>query len=160
MSAINWKFLPTLIAGSASNLAISAGDSFLTVVYKLQSQVNALKTSLASYSTVVLRGTTSLSSSGGTLTIDLGGGNQIFLVTLTENITAWAFTNLPASGLSAEIEVEFTQVAAGYAVANPASGRAAGGFSAISSANGAIQTWSLKIDSAGVKTLFQSGVYA
>jgi hypothetical protein len=49
---------------------------------------------------------------GGDLTLDLATGNH-FAVTLTENVTSVAFSNVPASGQYVPISIEFTQDATG-----------------------------------------------
>lgn len=111
--------------------------------------------------TSLSRKTNSISSSSGTLTIDLSGGYEIFNVTLTENITAITITNPPASGFTAEFAVVFTQAAGAYTIVNPASGKWHGGFSPISSVNEAVESWGFRVNSSGtIIGAFQSGVQA
>jgi hypothetical protein len=52
--------------------------------------------------------TQSVSSSGGSLTIDWSSGNWAY-ITLTENITSITINNWPSSGTAAELVIEVTQ---------------------------------------------------
>ena len=108
------------------------------------------------------RPTASISSSGGVVTIDLSTGDEVYLLTLTENVTSWAFPTLPASGKTAEIVVEITQGAStAYTCVSPAStGRTAGSYPwSVSSTLGAVERLGLSIDHAGVVSLFAAGVF-
>ncbi len=69
-----------------------------------------------------------ISSSSGTLTIDLTTGNS-FITTLTENITTVTISNPPASGNEGSFTLRVIQDGAGgaYTVAQPASVIIAGG---------------------------------
>lgn len=70
-----------------------------------------------------------LSIAAGAVTINLGNGaNRNFTLALTENVTSIAFTNPPAAGYVAEIEVLMTQDGTGgRTVALPGSFKALGG---------------------------------
>ncbi|MBB1060436.1 DUF2793 domain-containing protein [Marilutibacter spongiae] len=84
---------------------------------------------------------TTVSSSSGTLTIDLQGGTRkFFKTTLTENVSTLAFSNLPAAGFAAEYELHITQDGTGSRTfAIPASHKALGGSdTAIASAAAAV----------------------
>ena len=81
-----------------------------------------------------------VSSSSGTLTIDLETGNS-FSTTLTENITTLTISNPPATGTYGQFTLEVTQDGAGgaYTLAQPASVKAPGGTApVISTGNDAI----------------------
>lgn len=74
--------------------------------------------------------TSTLTSSAGVVAIDLSTLNSRYDLTLTENVTSWTFTNVPASGTFKEIIVTIIQHAsAAKTVASPATtGRTAGGI--------------------------------
>lgn len=109
----------------------------------------------------LMRPTQSKSSASGVLTIDLSQPYEVYTVTLTENITSWSFTNLPAAGFTAELRVVITQSAStAYTVANPISGGVYGGFSPNSSVLSSVESWGLVVTSAGIIGMFQSGVKA
>ncbi len=107
------------------------------------------------------RPTQAITSSSGVVSIDLSNGKEVYTLTLSENVTSWSFANPPASGLTAEIRIEITQGAStAYTCVSPAStGRTPGGPWVISSAVGAIESLGISISSAGVRTVFPSGVY-
>lgn len=124
------KTITNLTAGGA----ISAADLFETV-----QSGNSRKSTAAEIATFVQRKTvTAVSSSSGTLTLDHALGDY-FTVTLTENVTTLAFSNLPGSGLGTTIMLRITQDSTPRTFAWPASFRWAGGVPpAISTGNGAI----------------------
>lgn len=108
-------------------------------------------------------GTTSaVTSSAGVLTIDCSSANRLRTITLTENITSWSFTNLPAAGAFVDISIRITQHASSAkTVVSPAStARTAGGAWTQSATVGAIETLGLRIYSDGTVDLFPSGVFA
>lgn len=92
-------------AGTDFQLATLAGTETLTNKTLTSPAVNT-PTLTAPYETAA-----SVSSSGGTLTLDLATATS-FYCTLTENITTITFSNPPASGKRVYVDVEFTQHAA------------------------------------------------
>jgi hypothetical protein len=106
------------------------------------------------------RPTTTLTSAAGVATIDLSQPYEVYLFTLTENVTSWVFSNRPAAGKTAEIRVVVIQAAGGtqYACASPATGKTAGGAWVNSMTAGATEWLGLAIDSTGVKGMVASGV--
>lgn len=104
---------------------------------------------------------TSVNSASGVVTIDLSTKYKRFLLTLTENVTAWNFINLPATNLSNEIRIEITQnTSSAYTCASPAtSGMTAGGAWVNSSTLGAVELLGVLIDSSGNRKLHPYGVY-
>lgn len=83
----------------------------------------------------------------GVVDIDLAGGSaRNFTLALTENVTSITFSNLPASGFVAEIDVEITQDATGSrTVALPAAFKALGGSdTAVASAANTVTVLSAK----------------
>lgn len=78
----------------------------------------------------VTKPTTTISSSSGVVTIDLGMVNDRYEITLTENVTSWVFNNPPQTGEYKEITVTIIQHAsAAKTVVSPATtGRTAGGI--------------------------------
>lgn len=108
-------------------------------------------------------GTTSaVTSSAGVLTISCSSADRLRTITLTENVTSWVFTNLPAAGAFVDVSVRITQHAsAAKTVVSPATGaRTAGGAWTQSATVGAIETLGLRIYSDGTVDLFPSGVFA
>ena len=103
-----------------------------------------------------------LVSASGVVTIDLSQPYEVYLLTLTENVTSWVFNNAPAAGFVAEIRIKLTQGAStAYTCVSPAtSGMTAGGAWVVSAAVGASESLGIAVDSAGNRTLFPSGVYA
>lgn len=73
---------------------------------------------------------TTISSISGVVTIDLSAGYSHYILNLTENVTSWVFTNVPASGYFKEIYITIIQHASSAkTVVSPAtSGRTAGGI--------------------------------
>ena len=110
----------------------------------------------------LMRPTQSINSASGVVTIDLSNGKEVYLLTLTENVTSWSFINPPAAGFVAEIRIKLTQGAStAYTCVSPAStGMTAGGAWVNSSVLSAVESLGIAIDSSGNKTLFPSGVYA
>lgn len=88
---------------------------------------------------------TVLSIASGVVNIDLSLGKS-FTLALTANVTSITFTNLPASGDAAEIDVQITQDGTGSrTVALPASFTALGGSdTAVASAANAVTVLSAK----------------
>tara|TARA_R100000773_G_C4218706_1_gene117213 strand:+ start:1736 stop:2185 length:450 start_codon:yes stop_codon:yes gene_type:complete len=85
----------------------SAGDTF-----KLQNgagtSVLEVSDNLASYSKGISENANTLTQSSGTITIDLATGT-FFEFTLTENVTGWTFSNVPASGTACAWVIKITQ---------------------------------------------------
>ena len=128
----------------------------------LSDKPNLLKGDTGATGNSLMRPTQTITSVSGVVTIDLSNGKEVYLLTLTENVTSWSFINLPSSGLIAEIRIRLVQGASSaYTCASPAtSGLTAGGTWVNSSALGAIESLGIAIDGSGNKTLFPSGVYA
>ena len=99
----------------------SAGDTF-----KLQNgagtSVLEVSDNLASYSKGISENANTLTQSSGTITIDLATGT-FFEFTLTENVTGWTFSNVPASGTACAWVIKIKQHASSdKTVAYPDSG--------------------------------------
>ena len=138
--------VPLVMGGDGIPQQLQSGDSLTTA-------------SLVGNS--IMRPTQSISSASGVLTIDLSSGNEIYNVALTENIGTITITNPPATGLTAEIAIVFTQADGAYTVVNNASGKWHGGFSPMSTVNGAVESWGYRINSSGtIVGAFQAGVQA
>lgn len=107
------------------------------------------------------RPSATLSSSSGVVTVDLSSGTEVYTLTLTENVTSWNITNLPASGYVAEIRIDVIQHASSAkTVVSPAtSGRTAGGTWTVSSVLSSRESLGLAITSAGNVSLYPSGVF-
>lgn len=147
--------LTGLASGSAT--AIAAADTLLAALAKLQAQASANAGNITANNAL-----TALSSSGGVLTVDLSAPYSLYELTLAENITSWAFNNLPASGSFKDVQVRITQNAsAAKTVVSPATtGRTAGGVWVQSSILGAIELLTIRVFSDGSRHLFPSGVFA
>lgn len=105
---------------------------------------------------------TSVSSAAGVVTIDLSQPYTLYYLTLTENVTSWVFTNLPASTIVSDFSVEITQGATtAYTCVSPASAsRTAGTYPwVVSSTLSAVERLGLSVDHSGVKSLFAAGVF-
>lgn len=92
-----------------------------------------------------------VSSSGGTLTLDLSTGNS-FQTLLTENITTVTISNAPATGNYGQFSLRIIQDGAGgaYTVTFPAAVLWAGGSApTISTGNDAIDVLTFSTDTAG-----------
>lgn len=61
---------------------------------------------------------TAVTSSSGVVTLDYSLGDY-FTLTLSENVTSWAISNLPGSGKGFSLMVQITQGAGAYTVAKP-----------------------------------------
>lgn len=92
-----------------------------------------------------------LASASGVVPVDLNAA-WCFELVLTENITAWTFSNLPPSGLAKRVSIRITQHAsAAKTVAWPASFQWAGGSAgAVSSDVGAVDILDLVTHDNGV----------
>ena len=107
-----------------------------------------------------LNSKTTLSSSSGVATVNMHDGYGAYDFTLTENVTSWAITNLPASGEVLEKIINVIQHAsAAKTVASPASAnRTAGGIAWVADTTlSSREALLLRVDSAGVVTLFPTG---
>lgn len=102
-----------------------------------------------------------LSSSAGSAVIDLSTGNEVYLITLTENTTI-TFTNLPASGYAAEVRVRVTQhaSAAKTCAFSGTSVKVPGAAWSVSSVLSSVEDVGVIVDSAGNLTLLPYGVLA
>lgn len=105
-------------------------------------------------------GTTS--SAAGVVTIDLASSTTHHTLTLSENITSWSFTNLPAAGKYRDVYVHVIQDAAtARTVVSPATaGLTAGGTWTVSSTLSSRETLGLRVFSDGTIHMFPSGVMA
>jgi hypothetical protein len=139
-------------SGHVSRVVLISATQAL--VEKLPPLVGATGNSLA-------RPTTTLTSASGVLTINLALGYEVYLVTLTENITSILFQNLPSSSaVTAEISIEFTQPASGspFTVSNPATtGGNMGGVWAMAQALGVTDVIGLRLTSAAKVKVFWAG---
>lgn len=105
--------------------------------------------------------TTTVSSSSGVVTIDLALVHKRYELTLTENVTSWVFSNVPASGSFKEIFITIIQHAsAAKTVVSPAtSGRTAGGIAWVASTTlSAREALVIHCMSDSTRTLFPTGV--
>lgn len=86
-----------------------------------------------------------LASASGTITVNYNDGDY-YTWTLTENVTAWAFTNLPGAGKAATLRIRITQHAsAPKTVAWDASFKwAAGVAPVVSNTNSAVDVLTLR----------------
>jgi hypothetical protein len=100
-----------------------------------------------------------LTSTAGSAVIDLSTGDEVYLITLTENTTI-SFTNLPAAGYDAEVRVRVTQhaSAAKTCAFSGTSVKTAGGTWAASTTLSSVEDVGVAIDSAGNLTLYPSGL--
>lgn len=105
------------------------------------------------------RPTASVSSSSGVVTIDLSQSTEVYTLALTENVTSWVFSNLPASGLIAEIRIDVTQHAsAAKTCVSPATAGTAGGAWTVSATLSSKESLGLAIDHSGNRQLYPSGL--
>lgn len=100
-------------------------------------------------------------SESGVLTIDASSSTTLHTLSLTENITSWTFTGLPASGQYRDIEVQITQHAsAAKTCVSPATSTCTAGGSWTQSATlGAVEVLGIRVFSDGTRHLFPSGVF-
>lgn len=97
----------------------------------------------------------------GEVSIDLASGYQQYLITMTEDLNTWTFTNLPDAGKFIEIYITMIQGAVtSYDCVSPAtSGRTAGGYEWIIDPElSSKEMLVLHIFSDGTKVLFPTGV--
>ena len=152
---------PTLTVDALTNVTITSKATNDLLQWNGTAWVNKAFPAAGIVGNSLMRPTQSKSSASNVLTIDLSQPYEVYTVILTENITSWSFTNLPAAGFTAELRIVFTQSAStAYTVANPISGGVYGGFSPNSSALRSVESWGLVVTSAGIIGLFQSGVKA
>ena len=103
---------------------------------------------------------TTLASASGVVTIDLHGGYSSYDLTLTENVTSWVCTNLPATGEVIEKKIMVIQHAsAAKTVVSPATaGRTAGGIAWVADTTlSSRELLILRCFSDGTRTLFPTG---
>lgn len=105
--------------------------------------------------------TQTITSAAGVVTIDVMGTYTSHSLTLTENVTSWSFTNLPASGKFRDHFVKIIQHASSAkTVTSPAtSGRTAGGTWTVSSTVSSQEVLGIRVFSDGTKELYPSGVF-
>ena len=104
----------------------------------------------------------SLASGGGTATIDLSLGKEVYHITLTENTTI-VFTNPPAGNYVAEVRVRVKQHASAAKTctfSGTSVKYAGGGAWSVSAVLSSVEDVGVTIDSAGNLTLYPSGVLA
>lgn len=156
--------------------AIAATDTLLQALGKLQVQVTGAQATADAHAgntnnphgTTAAQvgaapkfgGTGTLSSASGVVAIDASAAGDHYTLTLTENVTSWSFTNLPAAGTYRDIFVHLVQDATtARTVVSPATaGRTAGGAWVASSTLSSRETLGLRIFSTGTVHLFPSGV--
>lgn len=109
----------------------------------------------------LMRPVATLTSSGGSAVINLSSGNEVYLLTLTENTTI-SFTNLPASGYVAELRIRVTQHASSAKTCafSGTSVKSVGAAWSVSSVLSSVEDVGVAVDSAGNLTLYPSGVLA
>lgn len=109
----------------------------------------------------LMRPVATLTSTAGSAVIDLSTGNEVYLITLTEDTTI-SFTNLPASGYVAEVRVRVTQhaSAAKTCTFSGTSVKTPGAAWSVSSVLSSIEDVGVIVDSAGNLTLLPYGVLA
>lgn len=102
-----------------------------------------------------------LTSSSGVVTISVSSDYVAYTLTLTENVTSWSFTNLPASGKFKDIFVKIVQHASSAkTVVSPAStSKTAGGAWTVSSTVSSEEVLGIRVFSDGTKELYPSGVF-
>lgn len=107
------------------------------------------------------RPTATLTSTAGSAVIDLSTGDEVYLITLTENTTI-TFTSLPAAGYAAEVRVRVTQhaSAAKTCAFGGASVKVPGAAWSVSSVLSSVEDVGVIVDSAGNLTLLPYGVLA
>jgi len=92
---------------------------------------------------------TTASISSGTLSINYAVG-PIFVVTLNANITAWSFSNLPASGTGGRVRIEFVADGTARTIATPTGGHYPGDVAPTpTSTNTHVDIWDLETWDAG-----------
>ncbi len=139
LGAVPQSSAPTAPASGFKLFADSSGRfSWIGVNGYVRTFIGAALTASRTYAlpdrsgnmTLDVEVTSAISSSSGVVTIDLSADIHRYELTLTENVTSWVFSNLPASGLYKEIVVTIIQHAsAAKTVVSPATaGRTAGGI--------------------------------
>jgi len=104
--------------------------------------------------------TGTLTSAAGVVAIDLNAIYSHYTITLTENVTSWTFSNLPATGYYKEINVVIIQNASSAkTVVTPATaGRTAGGLPWVASTVlSSREVLVLQCFSDATRTLFPTG---
>ena len=139
------------INGGTSVVLAGPGASFLIIpgptnIYHLEGETaEPITAQFKGYSETLQI----VSTVGGVATIDYALGNVVRLP-LTANIATLNFTNLPATGIAANLAVKITQGAGPFSIAWPASVRWAGGTApTLSAANGAIDWLTFETDNGG-----------
>lgn len=155
--------LGTVVAYNAGDFASSAAFNALSSAYTAHAgnTNNPHGVTVAQIGAMPKYGTaTTVASASGVVAIDVSATASHYTLTLTENVTSWSFTNLPAAGTYRELHVDIVQHAsAAKTVVSPAtSGRTAGGAWVASSTLSSRETLGLRIFSTGTVHLFPSGV--
>ncbi|MGT2460054.1 carbohydrate-binding protein [Cupriavidus basilensis] len=154
----------------ATNAAITAADSILSALGKLQKQITENATAAANASnltsgtvadarlpaTMAGKEVTSLTETstapviaGGALALNCAVGNQ-FSVPLNANVTALTFSNVPAAGKSYVMDLEFIADGTARTIAWPASVKwPAGTAPTLTSANGKADVFVLRTRDGG-----------
>lgn len=106
--------------------------------------------------------TATLTSSAGVVTLDCAAVEDVYTLTLTENVTGWTFSNLPASTECRDIFVQIVQHASSAkTVASPATaGRTAGAAWTASATLSSRQTLMLRVFGSGTVELYPYAVMA
>lgn len=106
--------------------------------------------------------TASLSSSSGVVTIDCAADTDRYVLALTENVTSWSLTNLPAAGTYRDITVNLTQHASSaktVAKTGLSGLKIAGGAWDMTAVLSASETIVLRVQADGSVTMYPSGVF-
>lgn len=108
--------------------------------------------------------TASLSSSSGVCSINVSANTDRYALTLTENVTSWSISNLPASGEYRDIYVSITQNASSAkTVAWTSLGstiKYAGGSPTVSTVLSSQQSFMFRFFSDGTVNVFYAAVFA
>lgn len=155
--------LGTVVAYNVGDFASSAAFNALSSAYTTHAAntSNPHGVTVAQIGAMPKYGTaTTVASASGVVAIDVSATASHYTLTLTENVTTWSFTNLPAAGTYRELHVDIVQHAsAAKTVTSPAtSGRTAGGAWVASSTLSSREELGLRIYSDGTVELFPSGV--
>jgi len=148
-------------ASGASSSASAASSSASGAASSATTATNQAAIATAAANAPRLHPSLSISSSTGVVTIDLSTMTEDYYLLLTENVTSWVFSNPPASGQDAKINVVLTQAATAMTCVSPATaGHTAGTAWTVSSTANSTQWLGLVVTSAGVVTLTPNGVLA
>lgn len=111
---------------------------------------------------ITLHRTAALTSAAGVVAVDCAAEEDFYTLILTENVTAWSFTRLPATTECRDLFIQIVQHAsAAKTVVSPAStGRTAGGPWSASTTLSSRQTLMLRVFGDGTVELYPQAVMA